>query len=172
MSREEAISDESAGNVSLLFALRNDTSISLVGVISNEHGSFTDVNQTLERLPLCPHWKSWSHSNMQYLLGSSARAQFLCDFTDHWNWESSEGMSIQNKNGWRKTFLIYRLSQEAVKGMSSLGFWWNSRLCNYIDSELHLQFLYKNCSASSCSLLCSDAAQCQTGARAHLRGKW
>lgn len=51
MSREEAISDESAGNVIMLFALRNDTCISLVGVTSNEHVPYTDVNQTLERLP-------------------------------------------------------------------------------------------------------------------------
>lgn len=47
----EAISDESARNVSMSFALGNDTCISLVGVISNEHGPFTDVNHTLEKLP-------------------------------------------------------------------------------------------------------------------------
>lgn len=51
MSREEAISDETAGNVITLFALRNDACTSLVGVISNEHGPSTDANQTLERLP-------------------------------------------------------------------------------------------------------------------------
>lgn len=50
MSREEATSDDSARNVSMIFAFSNDTCISLVGVISSEHGPFTDVNQTLERL--------------------------------------------------------------------------------------------------------------------------
>lgn len=33
-------------------------------------------------------------------------------------------------------------------------------------------FNIKSCSASSCSLLCSSAAQCQAGARVHPRGKW
>lgn len=88
MSREEAISEESAGNVSMLFALRNDTCISLVGVISNEHGPCTDVNQTLERLPctlienpdLIPTRSTWrealpEHNSFVILLTTETESQ-------------------------------------------------------------------------------------------------
>lgn len=105
MSREEVTSDDSARNVSMIFGFSNDTCISLVGVSSSENGPFTDVNQTLERLlytlienpdlvPTCNTcWEALPEHNSFVILLTTET-------------ESSEEISIQNKNGWRKTFLI------------------------------------------------------------------